>query len=1325
MKTCSNFSALRKSGADWLRQLLWLLLAGLLASRFAFPARANPQGMTVSSGTANATQHGSQLTIQASQNSVINWQSFNIRPGETTTFLQPSARSVVWNRIFDQNPSQIWGHLNANGYVVLMNQNGFYFGPNSVINVGGFLATVAPLPPPEPGGGSMWQFNGAPPAASIVNYGRITASSGSSVYLIAERVENHGQIVAREGTIGLQAGKEVLVSERPDGRGLSATVRLPEGSVDNSGQLIADAGTIALHAQVVNQGGLIQANSVRQQNGIIELVGSEAVNLGAGSVLRANGDANAVSDGGRVTIQSAGRFSDTPASQIDVSGGRLGGNGGQVEISAVQMPAVESHLDGAAKPHWKGGSLLLDPTDIILGTEGNGSAGSGTVNSTDGPDTLRLNVNSAFVGFSQIHLEATRDISLNPYTVWSLNDSTGMGDAQSLLTLEAGRNIVFGDGSRIASSSGWSLRLAAGVDFSSSQHSVPRGIGSIYLNGGAPDVNGQRPNGNGALETADGSISLEAGHEVLVGGGYIRTVGGGNISITTHDGDVDAGNKPDGYQFSRQGYTISPAGLGGIGTAYGGDVFINSGHDILSFGPTSGAYGSGNVTLRAQDRILGSYLVSDGRGRIDAGTDVGSGSSPVSLSLINGGWDVIASRDIYLNEVLNPNGVFNNNRVGGVRFRFDYSPDAYVHLTAGNSVQLLGNAPAHLNDNRDRPPIYAPQLVIEAGAGGVVLGNDLVLYPSAFGELQITTTDGGSLRSTPGNFFQLIMSDSGSTDYRTFAQGHASTPLYLPHRQHPVSLQIDGDVQNIFLRSPKRTEIAIGGNALNFSFEGQNLHANDVSRLTIAGDYFSRSDRTFATLGDAPMIATFDAIFSDPLTSANPDLGAHLTYNPTTHTLGFQGRMTAADRDFLLHPVGYVIDPLTELPKVDANGNPVLFPMTFTMDQAAINRLYANSQDIPISSLAFRGLQIGGPGQLVVSARNMDLGISQGIRSVGTLLNSSLAVISLAGADLNISLAGNLDMTSSQIASYNGGSITLKAPGHLNVGSQEQFTSDDTPKGIYTGHGGDVDVESAGDINVNGSRIGSYDGGDVKVVSTDGSIDAGSGARGFFTVTTQQLDPKTGQLELRNDRYFGSGIVALTRTDSDSQIGNISVIAGKDILANSGGILQLAFNHSDLSHATVTMDAGRNIEANESGVLGANVILHAKGDITGLIVANQNINIDAGNKVNVSALGGGAVNVSGATVSGSIIGGGNVSVSGDVNAQVISVGGTATGGNAGGAFSGVAAPVAQQTTTEAEKKVAAKATDNEDEEEKKKRAAKAPVLSKTTGRVTVILPNKQ
>ena len=44
---------------------------------------------------------------------------------------------------------------------------------------------------------------------------------------------------------------------------------------------------------------------------------------------------------------------------------------------------------------------------------------------------------------------------------------------------------------------------------------------------------------------------------------------------------------------------------------------------------------------------------------------------------------------------------------------------------------------------------------------------------------------------------------------------------------------------------------------------------------------------------------------------------------------------------------------------------------------------------------------------------------------------------------------------------------------------------------------------------------------------------------------------------------------------------------------------------------------------------------------------------------------------------------------------------------------------------EQEKKTVTTAnTDNEDEDQKKKRIAANPVLSKTTGRVTVILPEK-
>ena len=113
------------------RRVLGLLTLGF--GLWTCHALANPTGMTVASGTATSSQNGPQLTITASQNAFLNWQTFNIAAGETTIFQQPSAQSVVWNRVNDPNPSQIFGSLQANGIVVLMNSSGFYFGPNSYV----------------------------------------------------------------------------------------------------------------------------------------------------------------------------------------------------------------------------------------------------------------------------------------------------------------------------------------------------------------------------------------------------------------------------------------------------------------------------------------------------------------------------------------------------------------------------------------------------------------------------------------------------------------------------------------------------------------------------------------------------------------------------------------------------------------------------------------------------------------------------------------------------------------------------------------------------------------------------------------------------------------------------------------------------------------------------------------------------------------------------------------------------------------------------------------------------------------------------------------
>jgi filamentous hemagglutinin family protein len=1298
--------------------------------------QANPQGMTVVNGTATASRNGSVLNITASQNAVINWQSFNIAAGEMTRFWQPSSRSVVWNQIFDRNPSQIWGSLRANGTVVLMNQNGFYFGPHCQVNVGGFIAASAAVLPPA-GVGGFWSYQGPPPTANIINYGQIRADPGGSIFLIAEGIENHGLISAPDGKIGLYAGKHVLLSERPDGRGVSAAVDLPQGSVDNQGCLIADAGAISLRAQVINQNGLIQANSVRSSHGTIELVASDAVNLGSHSVLSANGDSSANSSGGRISLDSAQTFVDDPDSIIEVRGGGLGGDGGQVQLCALTMNGMGSQLDGTAQRGWRGGSLLLDPLNITLTASTGRTTPVGTVGASDPPTTgtLTLNVNRSFIGFSQIDLQALQNINIglpSAGNAWNLDTSTGINAPGSLLTLEAGNNIVFYNNSRIYSAGGWSISMAAGVDFTSPTHAVRSGIGGIYLNGGPAN-----PGYNGALETATGNITLEAGHEVLVGSGYIRTIGGGDISIITLDGNVDAGTKADTYDFSSTGYTISAQGLGGIGTEAGGNVAISAGQDILSLQSHIGTFGSqaGNLALQAGRDIRGNFMVENGRASVIAGRDIGSAGTGSSFGLSHGGWTLHADQDLYLNEIFNPSGSLNANRsVFGPRltFQFDYAANAYANLFGGHSIVLTGDNIAHTADNpvRQDYAIYPPILSMDAGAGGITLDKDVILYPSSLGSLQVVTTAGGSFGSAPSEFSQLVVSDSGSADYRTFANGHAAVPLHLGDTEAGVSLDISGDLDNLFLRSPEQASIRVHHNVDNFSFEGQNLSGHDATRIQIDGNFFSRSDLTFVTLASPADLA----LLTDPIASMDPDLGARLIYNPITHQLGLQGIMTSVDLNFLLHPTVYAIDPLTGQVALDPYGNAIVRNATFTTDTAALRHLFALSQDIPNSPLAALGLQLGGPGQFVVSAHNMDLGSSAGIRSVGPLINPSLAGVSLAGASVTLNLSGNLNITSSQIASFNGGNIAINSLGSIEVGSQNSYTSDDTPKGIYTAHGGSVTVQAVGDINVDGSRIATYDGGDINVISLDGNVDAGAGARGFFSVTTSEWDPVLGQVVIRNDRFFGSGIMAVTRTDSDAHVGNINVRAGGDILANAGGIIQLAFNQTDQSSAGMDLYAAGSIIADQSGILGHVRSIHAGGDVLGSIVstANNPVVIQLGGNFIGTVISSGGVSVkAGGSISGSIVGAGNVSVSGsEITASVISTGGSAnTSGNAVGstvgAFTSVAAPAAQRTADAADKTVASSdsSTLASDDDEKKKHAGQSPVLVRRVGRVTVILPD--
>ena len=1397
--------------------MLLLMLGGN-----AFRVSANPVPVAnnpVTQGAATISGIGtSQVTInQTSANAFINWTSFNMVPGETTTFNQPSSSSVTWNYINDPNASSINGNINANGYVVLQNPNGFTIGGQAAITAHGLVMTTASTPALNLSSGGPWSFSTPPPTANIINYGQINITGGGSAFLIAADIENGidpltkniGTISAPDGKIGLYAGQTVLVSTSPDGRGLSAQVTLPQGSVDNAGHLIADGGSIAAQARMVNQNGLVQANTAQNVNGVIELVASDSLNLGASSTISASGDSTATSPGGFVVLKSANTFADMSSSAISVSGNNGGANG-FVEIFGVGTTAstINSTIDGAAAGQYS--QLLVNPFDLTL--------------SSDPAANISL---STLSSYSQIDLQALDDINI--------------GSAQALTDpgLTAGQGI----------------HLTAG--------------NGIYLWGTA------------SLQTQSGDINLWAANEVQVGWsgtasppgivnpgtGSITTRNGGSINVTTQYGDVNTGSNPSGFIYLNAApyYYLDPVlGVGGISTTAGGNVTINAGGDVISYNPSgstvgadagTGAFGTqpGNVTIAAGGNVYGHYVLANGLGTVTAGKDVGvpSGANSFALSLIGGAWTVTAPNgNIYLQEVRNPNALFNttstSKRGQPVTYYnlFTYGSQDSVDLTAGIGVYLTDLNVPRLSAS-PVPVIYPPILDVTAGSGGVTLQGNVTLFPSPEQNLDITTTGGGSLASTPntpGLIPELLMSDSSLTRWiNSLSFLESDNGTVLPDElinPNPVMINILGNMENLNLITTKKTEITVGGNMMNCGFSGQNLQAGDVTSISVAGQIFNASSYSFAydiaipslPAADLPvgMGNSWNDIFNlavDPTAIANLTLPANLTpaqwldyairtaglfsvsispngqplgvnpgfvYDPNTGRLGFAGPMQQPTVSALTQPITvlHLVNGLAVVDTTPGDHAPGRTYGQLEMDTVAwadpgvVQTLFQNSQNTPSPLLGQLGYRIGGPGQFDIQASSISLGNCYGILSCGVSdpqggfgRYGNLASVTPSGATVNVTVTGpdapadpsqpigpgnpiisSLDMLTSTIAALGGGNVNVTSTGgSMDLGAQELFNY---PRqeglGVYTSGGGEVNVIALGNVNIDGSRVGTYNGGDIFVESLQGTVNVGSGGSTVNGVYVSYVDPVTGLPGNYAESAYGSGIIANTLVPPQpgtgqkwppnpaSVPGNITVVTPQgDIIASQGGILQEALDGSLTAGPTVTLTAGTpasgtpgqpgyspgyvgNIDLGSSGIIGGTVNLTANGNISGQVVSRQNSTVNAAQSFSGTLLSAGSASVTGGgTISGTIIGvgGANVSGGGGVTASVlgqnVSVNGGAAQSTLGSSASATSASqsAAQQANSQATQQVAS--DDNAKDDQKKK---KTEGLARNVGRVTVILP---
>jgi hypothetical protein len=180
---------------------------------------------------------------------------------------------------------------------------------------------------------------------------------------------------------------------------------------------------------------------------------------------------------------------------------------------------------------------------------------------------------------------------------------------------------------------------------------------------------------------------------------------------------------------------------------------------------------------------------------------------------------------------------------------------------------------------------------------------------------------------------------------------------------------------------------------------------------------------------------------------------------------------------------------------------------------------------------------------------------------------------------------GDIILDFSQIQTFEGGNITLLAPGGMiNVGlASSDITAGKTEAnlGVVTQAHGDINILTQGDLQVNQSRVFTLESGDITAWASNGNIDAGRGAKS--SIGTQlpvgSFDAYGNLILKYPPMVSGSGLGAQSGYNSND-IGNVTLVAPHGVVnANEAGI-----RGHDITIAAVAVIGAININATGSSL---------------------------------------------------------------------------------------------------------------------------------------------
>ena len=260
-----------------------------IACIYSSTVHALPQNPATVSGAVTMTTAGGDMQVnQTSDKAVINWQKFGIARNESLTFTQPSASSVILNRVVGSEASAVDGMLKANGQVFIINPNGVLFGRTASVNVGGLVASTLDIDD-QRFLSSDYRFSsgGVAGGGSVSNAGSLTATAvdGGYIVMLSDKVSNTGDINASSGQVLMGgASQATLYISKQSLLGYQIDSGTAAALVENAGNIRADGGTVSLLARgltgaeqvasaAVNNSGIIEAKTLHGKPGAIVLSG--------------------------------------------------------------------------------------------------------------------------------------------------------------------------------------------------------------------------------------------------------------------------------------------------------------------------------------------------------------------------------------------------------------------------------------------------------------------------------------------------------------------------------------------------------------------------------------------------------------------------------------------------------------------------------------------------------------------------------------------------------------------------------------------------------------------------------------------------------------------------------------------------------------------------------------------------------------------------------------------------------------------------------------------------------------------------------------------